>query len=127
MAEKQYKNYDERFLKEDTSSSSRPVIEYILDSNETSDDIILGSDSEPAKLHLKKEDGSYAETQSDILDLFMKNCTIKFTSQSGAAQMGTFRASILGGNESFILVDFGDSTAYACTTSFFEQFKQSQS
>lgn len=28
MTEKQYKNYDERFLKEDTSSGSRPVIEY---------------------------------------------------------------------------------------------------
>ena len=95
MAEKQYKNYDERFLKEDSSSSgSRPVIEYILDSNETSDDIILGSDSQPAKLHLKKEDGSYTETQSDILDLFMKNCIIKFTSQSGVAQMGTFKASM---------------------------------
>lgn len=128
MAEKQYKNYDERFLKEDPSSSgSRPVIEYIFDSNGTSDDIIPKSDSGPAKIHLKKEDGSYAETQSDILDLFMKNGIIKLTSQSGAAQMGTFRASILGGDESFILVDFGDSTAYACTTSLFEQFKQSQS
>lgn len=128
MAEKQYKNYDERFLKEDPSSSgSRPVIEYILDSNELSDDIIPASDSEPAKLHLKKEDGSYAETQSDILDLFMKNGIIKITSQSRAAQMGTFKALVLAGDESFIAVDIGDGTLYACTTSVFEQLKQSQS
>lgn len=126
MAEKQYKNYDERFLKEGPSSSgSRPVIEYIFDFNGASDDFVPGSDSEPGKIHLKKEDGSYAETQSDVLDLFMKNGIIKLTSQSGAAQMGTFKALVLAGDESFIMVDIGDGTLYACTTSVFEQLKQS--
>ena len=34
MAEKQYKNYDERFLKEDNASGSRPVIEYTISNPE---------------------------------------------------------------------------------------------
>lgn len=64
MAEKQYKNYDERFLKEE-SSGSRPVISYtISDPDETfrQDGILF--------CKAKFEDGSYCQTLEDLLNLF---------------------------------------------------------
>ena len=123
MAEKQYKNYDERFLKEDNASGSRPVIEYTLDAEGESDDYIPGSDSNPARIHLKKQDGSYAETQDDVWDLFIKNVIIKLTTSSGATQAGSAIAAVLNGDFSMLIITFGDITGYACTTSLFEGSK----
>lgn len=68
MAEKQYKNYDERFLKEDTSSGGRPVIEYdVTNSSEIID--------EPDGLYVtfkgKFLDGSYCQNANDLKKIFL--------------------------------------------------------
>lgn len=72
MAEKQYKNYDERFLKEDNASGSRPVIEYYLeDENEVVD---------AGRIYLKGKfpDGSYCQSPQDIINLFISSPIISF-------------------------------------------------
>ena len=72
MAEKQYKNYDERFLKEE-SSGSRPILTY--PEGIEAEDILVIVNSEPNStvyLVLPKEDGSYCQTSDDLKDLFIK-------------------------------------------------------
>lgn len=72
MAEKQYKNYDERFLKEE-SSGSRPVIKYYLgDVNEALDD------GPTTYFKAKFEDGSYCQTLEDLLSLFRSGFIFAF-------------------------------------------------
>ena len=71
MAEKQYKNYDERFLKEE-SSGSRPVIEYHLDDE---NEVI---NSEKTYLKGKFPDGSYCQSSQDIINLFISSPIISF-------------------------------------------------
>lgn len=73
MAEKQYKNYDERFLKEE-SSGSRPVIEYYLeDENE-----VLEDKSSDIYLKGKFPDGSYCQSSQDMINLFISSPIISF-------------------------------------------------
>lgn len=71
MAEKQYKNYDERFLKEE-SSGSRQVIEYYL---EDENEVI---NSERTYLKGKFPDGSYCQSSQDIINLFASSPIISF-------------------------------------------------
>ena len=64
MAEKQYKNYDERYLKEDNASGSRPVISYTLSNPDEA------LDKDGVFFKAKFEDGSYCQTSEDLLSLF---------------------------------------------------------
>jgi len=66
MAEKQYKNYDERFLKEDTSSSTRSMISYTA----PNPDEILNQAGNMMYFKAKFEDGSYCQTSEDLLNLY---------------------------------------------------------
>lgn len=68
MAEKQYKNYDERFLKEDTSSGSRLVIEYDVTN---SSEIIDKPDGLYVTFKGKFLDGSYCQNANDLKKLFL--------------------------------------------------------
>lgn len=79
MAEKQYKNYDERFLKEDTSSGSRPVIEY----DESNNHEVRISDSGTIMLKGKFSDGSYCQNAEDLKTLLTSGALIFFSGENG--------------------------------------------
>lgn len=63
MAEKQYKNYDERFLKEE-SSGSRQIIEY--DAANEDEVIRFGNENIKYVLKTKFPDGVYAKSADDL-------------------------------------------------------------
>lgn len=124
MAEKQYKNYDERFLKEE-SSGSRPVIEYYLeDENEVID---------AGRIYLKGKfpDGSYCQSPQDIINLFISSPVISFH----AANTTTFYCSPVNVEEYeeetvmnlYTGEANGDNTIYMIDATLFEQAKQSNS
>lgn len=127
MAEKQYKNYDERFLKEE-SSGSRPVIEYDLeDENE-----VINS----GRVFLKGKfpDGSYCKSSQDIINLFISSPIISFHMES--PENKTFYCSPVNVQEleegTMICLYMGasnsnDTTAYMVDATLFEQLKQSTS
>lgn len=128
MAEKQYKNYDERFLKEDSSSGSRPVISYtISDPDEALNQ--AGNMSFKAKF----EDGSYCQTSEDLIDLF------QFGFIFAVEQPGDYTIysnqmilTVPNGEASTITVNLDSSSnppscAYMVTAPAFEQLKQSVS
>ena len=126
MAEKQYKNYDERFLKEE-SSGSRPVIEYYQeDENEVLED--------KSGIYLKGKfpDGSYCQSSQDIINLFISSPIISFHTTNTttfycspvnvqAYEEGTIMSLYTGEAN-------GDNTTiYMIDAAFFEQAKQSKS
>lgn len=63
MAEKQYKNYDERFLKEEPSGS-RYIIEY--DAANEDEVIPVGDENREYILKTKFPDGVYAKSADDL-------------------------------------------------------------
>ena len=78
MAEKQYKNYDERFLKEDTSSSEPVVIEGTNTDGDTDDGIVI----------IKNwPDGTPIKTVEDLYKVFLSGAKIRY-SYSGADNTG---------------------------------------
>ena len=127
MAEKQYKNYDERFLKEE-SSGSRQVIEYYLeDENE-----VINSE----KIYLKGKfpDGSYCQSPQDVISLFISSPIISLKQKT--AESITIYCSpisvLTSGEETTIYLYMGesnsnDTTAYMVDATLFEQIKQSTS
>lgn len=128
MAEKQYKNYDERFLKEDTSSGSRPVISYTT----SNPDEVLRKDS-IMFLKAKFEDGSYCQTSEDLLNLF-RSGFIFAVEQPGvyAVYSNQMILTFLNGETSTIAVGVDTSGevvsyAYMVIAPAFEQLKESQS
>ena len=127
MAEKQYKNYDERFLKEE-SSGSRPVIEYYLeDENE-----VINSE----KIYLKGKfpDGSYCQSPQDVISLFISSPIISLkqkTAESTAIYCSPISV-LTSGEETIMYLYMGesnsnDTTAYMVDATLFEQIKQSTS
>lgn len=126
MAEKQYKNYDERFLKEE-SSGSRPVIEYDLeDENEVLDDSEM-------YFKAKFEDGSYCQTLEDLLSLFRSGFIF-------ALKLPGYYT--IYSNQMILMIPNGQATTISIVTNFasdspelvymvdaptFEQLKQSKS
>ena len=127
MAEKQYKNYDERFLKEE-SSGSRPVIEYYLeDENEAIDS---------GRIYLKGKfpDGSYCQSSQDVISLFISSPIISLKKKT--AESITIYCSPVNVQEleegTIIHLYAGepnsnDNTAYMVDAPTFEQLKQSTS
>ena len=73
MAEKQYKNYDERFLKEE-SSGSRPVIEY----DTTNSDEVIELDGQNTTIKGKFLDGSYCQNADDLKKIFTSGSLFSF-------------------------------------------------
>ena len=76
MAEKQYKNYDERFLKEE-SSGSRPVIEY----DATNSDEVIELDGDNLTIKGKFLDGSYCQNADDLKKIFTSGSLFSFAKQ----------------------------------------------
>lgn len=128
MAEKQYKNYDERFLKEDSSSGSRPVISY----TDSDPDEVLTKGSN-IFFKAKFEDGQYCQTSEDLINLFQSGFIFAFESP------GDY---VLYSNQMVLMIPNGAVAAitvcvdlttsplsYACmvTAPAFEQLKQSVS
>lgn len=72
MAEKQYKNYDERFLKEDTSSSEPIEIEGYISTADSSSYVLI--DQWP--------DGTPIQTADDLESVFKARAIISFTEES---------------------------------------------
>lgn len=122
MAEKQYKNYDERFLKEE-SSGSRPVIEYYL---EDENEVI---NSETIYLKGKFPDGSYCQSPQDVISLFISSPIISLkqkTDESITIYCSPINVMTLG--EEITMYLYADNiTIYMVDTPMFEQLKQSTS
>lgn len=92
MAEKQYKNYDERFLKEEVGSSE-PIA--ILTS-----DVFLYKNS-LAMVKLRNREGNFLQTNQDLIDLFLKRPVfdIKKTYSGETAALVTASCVMLDDNE----------------------------
>ena len=122
MAEKQYKNYDERFLKEE-SSGSRPMISYTT----SNPDEALTDDEMFFKA--KFEDGSYCQTLEDLLSLF-RSGFIFALEQPGdyAVYSNQMILTVPKGEATTIAIMIDSSTsAYMVDAPTFEQLKQSKS
>lgn len=127
MAEKQYKNYDERFLKEE-SSGSRPVIEYDLeDENE-----VINS----GRVYLKGKfpDGSYCKSSQDIINLFISSPIISVHMESPENKtLYCSPVNVQKLEEGTIMhlytgeANGNDTTVYVVDAPTFEQLKQSKS
>lgn len=126
MAEKQYKNYDERFLKEE-SSGSRPVISYTI----SNPDEVLNDDGMWIKA--KFEDGSYCQTLEDLLSLF-RSGFISAIEQPGdfVVYSNQMTLSVLkdGAPTIFIMISYASGSSelvHMVDAPTFEQLKQSAS
>lgn len=124
MAEKQYKNYDERFLKEE-SSGSRPVIEYYLeDENE-----VINS----GRVFLKGKfpDGSYCQSSQDVISLFISSPIISFHITDITFYCAPVNVQELEEGTMICLymgeANGDNSTIYMVDAPTFEQLKQSKS
>lgn len=126
MAEKQYKNYDERFLKEE-SSGNRPVISYTL----SNPDEALNKVGVFFKA--KFEDGSYCQTLEDLLSLF-RSGFIFALEQPGERVVYSNQMTLLAPNGEaatiFITINYASDSqelVYMVDAPTFEQLKQSTS
>ena len=125
MAEKQYKNYDERFLKEE-ASGSRPVIEYDLeDENEVTKD-----ESRNVYLKGKFPDGSYCQSSQDMINLFISSPIISVRAADEViycSPVNIYEAE----NNALMYLHIGandnNATYHMTDATFFEQLKQSKS
>lgn len=125
MAEKQYKNYDERFLKEE-SSGSRPVIEYYSeDENE-----VIKDESGNIYLKGKFPDGSYCQSSQDMINLFISSPIISFHEANTfiyCSPVSIYKTE----NNTLMYLYVGASedntTIYMTDATIFEQLKQSKS
>lgn len=129
MAEKQYKNYDERFLKEDTSSSTRSMISYTTPNL----DEILNQDG-IMYFKAKFEDGSYCQTSEDLLNLYRSGFIFALEEPGVYTIYSNQMILMLSNYEAFyaIVVTIDSSSnplTCACmvTAPAFEQLKQSVS
>lgn len=129
MAEKQYKNYDERFLKEDNASGSRPVISYSI----SNPDEALNLNDYGIFCKAKFEDGSYCQTSEDLLSLFRSGFIFALEQPGGyAAYSDPMTLQVPTSEPASISIMLGfssDSPAivYMVDAPSFEQLKQSES
>lgn len=112
MAEKQYKNYDERFLKEDTPSSEPIEIEAVFSSDKT---VLLISEW---------PDGTPIKTVEDLYSVFKSRAFITFTREIDSrtveviASPVSFNKGIIG-DQSVASIGFymgGDTDDISVTT-----------
>ena len=120
MAEKQYKNYDERFLKEE-SSGSRPIISY---TTEELEECSFEQGSSIA-LKLKKSNGEFVLNKDELRSMFLSGFFVDLSN----TEMSTIYSPML-----FILnptiagivlsQDSSGNTVTAMDALSFEQIKQ---
>ena len=80
MAEKQYKNYDERFLKEE-SSGSRPIISYTTEELEECS-VEQGSNM---ILKLKKSNGEFVLNKDELRSMFLSGFFVDLSNTERSA------------------------------------------
>lgn len=122
MAEKQYKNYDERFLIE------KPiVINYSQD--DSSDMLFYQSDHSSVSygiIKMKNENGEYVQTSDELYELFLKFPIISLP-DDGLAFIPVFYYSDyeLVNSTSYSVIGYiGQDRIFAMCQSDFEKFKE---
>ena len=128
MAEKQYKNYDERFLKEEPSGS-RPILTYPEGIEAEDISVIVHYEhNSVAYLVLPKEDGSYCQTSGDLKDLFIKGFILDFHDVMSTPSIFGKKVASNFDFPGIELASVSNSIRYvAVTEPSFNQIKQSQS
>lgn len=132
MAEKQYKNYDERFLKEE-SSGSRPIISY---TTEELEECSFEQGSSIA-LKLKKSNGEFVLNKDELRSMFLSGFFVDLSNTEMSTIYSPMRF-ILNSISSKKLVitivagiilyeDSAGNSVTAMDALSFEQLKQSQS
>lgn len=126
MAEKQYKNYDERFLKEE-SSGSRPVISY---TNEEAEECLSEQGSNIA-LKLKKSNGEFVLNKDELRSMFLSGFFVDLLDTEMSTIYSPMRF-ILNSSSSIAGIvlhedSYGGYGIIAMDALSFEQIKQSQS
>ena len=126
MAEKQYKNYDERFLKEDSSSGGQPVISYIAFN---ADEVLHESSGDVIFAKAKFKDGSYCQTSEDLINLFQSGFIFAFENPGVyTIYSNQMMLTVPNTEASTISVTIGVSAyVYMVDAPTFEQLKQSKS
>ena len=124
MAEKQYKNYDERFLKE-----TPIVINYSQD--DSSDMLIYESDHSSVSyviIKMKNENGEYVQTSDELHELFLGFPIISLPDGNGpTAFIPVFYYSdyeLVDSTSYSVICYFGDIKIFAMCQSDFEKFKE---
>ena len=126
MAEKQYKNYDERFLKEE-SSGSKPVISY---TTEELEECSVEQGSNMMILKLKKSNGEFVLNKDELRSMFLSGFFVDLsnTERSTIYSPMYFILNPSSSGESITLYqDSSGSAVFATDALSFEQIKQSQS
>lgn len=125
MAEKKYKNYDERFLKEE-SSGSGPVIEYVA----TNSDEFIKLDVQNAAAKGKFLDGSYCQNADDLKKIFTSRSLFSFAdpeTESLVIYSPTLFSMTEDGAEILLAVVDPQYKFLVVDAPTFEQLKQSKS
>ena len=125
MAEKQYKNYDERFLKEEPSGS-RPIISY---TNEEAEECLFEYGS-VIILKLKKSNGEFVLNEDELRSMFLSGFFVDLLDTEMSTIVSPIRFSLnqISSITAIVLSEdsYGNSLVAVDAVSF-EQFKQSQS
>lgn len=125
MAEKQYKNYDERFLKEE-SSGSRPIISY---TTEELEECSFEQGSSIA-LKLKKSNGEFVLNKDELRSMFLSGFFVDLLNTEMSTIYSPMRF-ILNPASSIAGIVLHNEDSYGSVTAMdalsFEQIKQSQS
>lgn len=132
MAEKQYKNYDERFLKEEPSGS-RYIIEY--DAANEDEVIPVGDEDVMYVLKAKFPDGTYAKSDDDLRRWFASGFLVSIS--AGTDTLTNFIYTPLTfawrqmvsqlPNYEIVCSEYDLSTCSVVDVPTFEQAKQSRS
>lgn len=125
MAEKQYKNYDERFLKEE-SSGSRPIISY---TTEELEECSFEQGSSIA-LKLKKSNGEFVLNKDELRSMFLSGFFVDLLNTEISTIYSPMRFDQNPSSSIAAIVLHEDSyrsSVVALDAVSFEQFKQSQS
>ena len=123
MAEKQYKNYDERFLQE------KPiVINYSQD--DSSDILSYQSDHSSVSyviIKMKNENGEYVQTSDELYELFLKFPIISLLDDGLFVFIPGFYYSdyeLVNSTSYSVIGYFGQIQIFAMCQSDFEKFKE---
>lgn len=125
MAEKQYKNYDERFLKEE-SSGSRPVISYTTEELEE----CSFQQGSQLVLKLKKSNGQFVLNKDELRSMFLSGFFLDLLNTEASTIYSPIRFSANPDSSTAIIILHEDSNGnimYGADAVTFEQLKQSQS
>ena len=128
MAEKQYKNYDERFLKEESSAIEYSPGDFEEDVFEyTSDD----SQYHMLVIKMKNENGEYVQTKDELYRLFLRHSIIVMSdSPFSDAFFPIYYSSdreLISSASYAVIAYMGEYQMFAMCESDFEKFKSNNS